>query len=437
MRREAKRRGDSGRCPPVTCAPGSDGQSPIARGGAPACDRKRRAVRPGTHPTWSARRTLQIILAAAVPGVGACNAEFVARFNTNVNNELASFQDGKACGDGNGLAALIPDCPFEGVCFTSACEAHDSCYVQCQGTRHECDLRFYTNMTGICHDTFTLDDVKLRQCLYSAFAYYAAVDRKGADAYLCDNGPPLLQVGACCTPGAPPVCGDEDAPACPATALFFAGQTCTELDEILGGCPTPPNDNCADAIEVCAGQVADPDAGRCVGETPSEIGDRACRIASQDCLAGESCLPRDGDVYVCTALGDNRLAATDGPDPGVECGFDQPERFRADVWFAYTAPCSGTLSISMCLGTRYDAVLAVYGANDSSGGCSCPDKTNNTLTACDDDSCGGFQTGSVVSIPGVVAGACYTIRVGGWSSDSGEAGTARGFSQIDIGMLCD
>jgi len=360
------------------------------------------------------------------------------RFNAHVKDQLAASDDGKACGDGNAVAALIPDCPLEGVCFTSACDGHDSCYVNCEGSRRVCDGRFYNAMTKICHESLAIDTQELRQCLYTALVYFSAVERNGADSFHCDDvGPPPIQQCACCTPGGPPVCADVDATTCPEGGLFFAGQSCAELDDIFDGCPTPPNDHCADAIEVCAEQVADPDAGRCVSEPPTEIGDRACRIASQDCLSGESCLPHGADVYVCTALGDNRLATTDGPDLGLECEFDQSERFQADVWFTYTTPCSGTMSISMCLGTQYDAVLAVYGPDDSGGECACPDKTNNTLLACDDDSCGGFGTGSVVSIPGVVEGGCYTIRVGGWSSDSGESGAERGFSQLDFGMLCE
>ncbi len=382
-----------------------------------------------------AKRVVSMLLIAAVLG---CSAEFAARFYAHLSDELATFEAGKACGDNNRLAALIPDCPFDGVCFTSACEAHDECYVFCEAPRRECDLAFYTNMTALCHDTFSLAEADLRQCLYSAFAYYAFVDRNGESDYLCDDlPPPTAQFGACCTPGSPPVCNDVETTACPQSGLFFAGQFCDQLSEVLGGCPTPPNDDCANAIEICAGQVPNPDAGRCEGEPPIEIGERACGLTSQDCLNGESCLPREGQTYLCTALGDNRLASTDGPDLGMECGFDQPERFQADVWFSYTAPCSGTLSVSMCLGTQYDAVMAVYGSNDAEAGCACPEKGNAALLACDDDSCGGFETGSVVSIPDVAVGTCYLIRVGGWSTDSGEAGAARGFSQIDVGMLCD
>ncbi len=386
----------------------------------------------------SGPRIRGVALIVTLAGIGACGADFIARFQSNVKDQLASFEGGKACGDGNALAALIPDCPVEGVCFTSACEGHDSCYVDCEASRAVCDGQFYNAMTRICHESLAIDSVDLRQCLHAALIYYSAVRERGAESYHCDDviSPPIQQ-GACCTPGGPPVCADEDAFTCPEGGLFFAGQSCADLEAVIGGCPSPPNDDCANAIEVCAGQVPDPDAGRCVGETASEIGDRACRIASQDCLAGESCLPTGGDVYVCTALGDNRLARTDGPDLGLECEFDQPGRFQADVWFTYVAPCSGTMSISMCSGTRYDAVLAVYGPDESGGECACPEKTNSTLLACDDDSCGGFATGSVVSIPALVEGACYTIRVGGWSSDSGDLEAERGFSQLDFGMLCE
>ena len=141
-------------------------------------------------------------------------------------------------------------------------------------------------------------------------------------------------------------------------------------------------------------------------------------------------------------MGHPRLATTDGPAVEAECVGGEPNRFQADVWYAYMPPCSGTLSVSMCAGTLYDSVLAVYGpstpadASAADAACTCP--ADGTLPlACNDDGCGVVQSPSVVTTGRVVEGACYLLRVGGWSSDSGEAGAARGESRLEVGMLCD
>lgn len=82
------------------------------------------------------------------------------------------------------------------------------------------------------------------------------------------------------------------------------------------------------------------------------------------------------------------------------------------VWYRYTAPRAGTLSISTC-GSSYDTVLSVYSAT------SCP--TLGQQIACNDDAgglgCSGLD--SRVSI-NVVAGAIYYVRVSGYNGASGD-----------------
>jgi hypothetical protein len=134
-------------------------------------------------------------------------------------------------------------------------------------------------------------------------------------------------------------------------------------------------------------------------------------------------------------VSDNRLAQTDGPPADGDCLVSGVDRFRADVWFAYEAPCNGSLTVQMCQGTNYDAMAAIYGSNEPGGACVCPGDTGATL-ACDDDSCGGPGGPGVVTYEGAVEGACYLIRVGGWSSDGTDAAASRGVGQLQIGMIC-
>ncbi|MCA9289581.1 MAG: hypothetical protein KDA25_00540 [Phycisphaerales bacterium] len=129
--------------------------------------------------------------------------------------------------------------------------------------------------------------------------------------------------------------------------------------------PGPPNDRCADRIDITDGST-----------TYSTVG-----------------------------------ADTDGL-PHAACQFDG--QTYHDVWFNYVATCDGALTVSTCNAADYDTDLAVYAACDV-----CP-PDDAFLLGCNDDApdCAGFT--SMVTVP-VVCGQCYKIRVGGWNQ--GDQGT--------------
>jgi len=106
---------------------------------------------------------------------------------------------------------------------------------------------------------------------------------------------------------------------------------------------------------------------------------------------------------------DNRCTSTDGPTPPL-C-----EPFGSDLWYTYTVPCSGTLRFSTCEVTDFDAILAVYGSGNT---CFCP-SDNASLQSCGDDTCGFGGGPAFVDLP-VTAGRCYTVRVGGFGSSTGD-----------------
>jgi hypothetical protein len=355
------------------------------------------------------------------------------------------------CGARRGLGQFVPDCPLPPLCFTSPCATHDECYITCAAPRNDCDRQFFNDMRDLCLNAYLGVEFGRAQCLSLALVYFTAVSRLGAEFYECEFPDPPAEPGACCTPWRTPVCADvADRLECPFDGIVIPDLTCDEVNTLLGGCPSPPNDHCANALAVCPRTDPTPGLGQC--RTMSEGDDdgnaeaatlpaELCSLISQDCADGSPCVPFDGAAFRCTVIADNRLATTDGPEVGAECVGGEPNRFQADAWYEYVAPCSGTLSISMCEGTLYDSVLAVYGpsdadpANPADATCRCP--ADGTLPlSCNDDGCGVVQSPSVVTIPGVVEGACYIIRVGGWSSDGGEAGASRGESRLEIGALC-
>lgn len=110
----------------------------------------------------------------------------------------------------------------------------------------------------------------------------------------------------------------------------------------------------------------------------------------------------DGDFFFSTVG-----ASTDGPGP-ANCSVD----VDTDIWFNYTATCTGFLTASTCNQVNYDSALAVYSTTD------CPaDSGASEVLGCGQ---GGPDCGltAIVTVP-VTAGGEYKIQVGGFNGASG------------------
>ncbi|MFI4855643.1 MAG: M12 family metallo-peptidase, partial [Phycisphaerales bacterium JB065] len=129
-------------------------------------------------------------------------------------------------------------------------------------------------------------------------------------------------------------------------------------------------------------------------------------------------IPIDSELTSFSNIG----ADTDGlAHPDCQNGND----IERDIWYRYTAPCSGTLMVSTCEqyggSANFDTNLAVYAAD----GASCP-PDDSDLIACNDDDpdspCGlasGGRRSTVIA--NVENGEEYLIRVG--SSNFNHSGT--------------
>jgi len=377
----------------------------------------------------------------------SCGDSFNHQFDQNFRAQLVFTETDRACGPVD-IAALIPDCPVEGLCFTSACVGHNDCYSTCGADKKACDQAFFNDMIELCTKGLALDDPNFLVCRYTALAYWLSVQQLGDEAYtktqelVCppDNQPsnePPPESGACCQPGTPPVCLDDTLfVTCPTNSVFISGVSCDEVNELFGGCPVPENDKCPLATRICEDQPTGAALGQCEGNVDTQRGGGVCSPSLQDCTNGRACLPVASQAFRCTVETDNRLATTDGPRAGGACALSGEDAFQADVWYEYIAPCDGTLTIRMCDAITYDAMLAVYSTNTPDATCTCP-TDDSLLLECNDDFCGSSSTVSGVTIEGVTTGACYTIRVGGWSGNGTETNTSRGISEIDIGVICN
>jgi hypothetical protein len=124
-------------------------------------------------------------------------------------------------------------------------------------------------------------------------------------------------------------------------------------------------------------------------------------------------IPDNDDCADAIAVGDgvtpvtNSGASTDGPDEPNMCDFNGYTHVESDVWYTYTATCTGEATVDLC-NSDYDSKVAIYDG-------SCPTGPNEAI-ACDDNSCG--DEGAIVSFP-VLQGETYWIRVGGYQGETG------------------
>ncbi|RME38361.1 MAG: hypothetical protein D6788_07580, partial [Planctomycetota bacterium] len=131
------------------------------------------------------------------------------------------------------------------------------------------------------------------------------------------------------------------------------------------------------------------------------IGGPGGALRNDDC---NNALPLEDGITPYTTNG----ATTDGPPEPATCQFFFDSQVGSDVWFEYTASCTGEAVVSLC-GSEYDTKMAAY------AGCGrCP--PDAPPVACNDESC---LSQSEVNFP-VSAGACYRIRVGGFQGAQGD-----------------
>lgn len=136
------------------------------------------------------------------------------------------------------------------------------------------------------------------------------------------------------------------------------------------------------------------------------------------------CLPPTNDLCINartiddgSSFIDTQTATTDGPAHAACDPFGTGDtQVHNDVWYKYTATCTGDLIVDVCNSVNYNSKIAVY------DGCACP-VSDVDLLACNDDlfEC---QGGSSALFAPVVAGQCYLIRVGGVAGEFG-IGTIR------------
>ncbi|MCH2145381.1 MAG: hypothetical protein MK082_09590 [Phycisphaerales bacterium] len=104
-------------------------------------------------------------------------------------------------------------------------------------------------------------------------------------------------------------------------------------------------------------------------------------------------------------------ATTGGSLLPAECQSDGSLQIRNDIWFSWTAPCSGEVSISTCGTADFDTWLVAY-----AGGC------EGAVVGCNDENVDCPDSTSSMTID-AISGETYLIRVGSWSTIGEGEGT--------------
>ncbi|MFN0057586.1 MAG: hypothetical protein ACKVX7_03945 [Planctomycetota bacterium] len=170
-------------------------------------------------------------------------------------------------------------------------------------------------------------------------------------------------------------------------------------------------------LPVTVGQVVLIEVG---GYTATTFGSANLNIQCTPTLSNDSCA-----TPAIATLGANPVSNV-GASPDGPGGFGAPpctawvaaggDTLNNDVWFTYTAGCTGTVSIETCSGpTPFDTKLAVYSST------ACPTDLTN-LIVCNDDApgCPAFSSQVVFS---AVSGTTYLIEVGGYSASTAGSTT--------------
>ncbi len=213
-------------------------------------------------------------------------------------------------------------------------------------------------------------------------------------------------------------------------AHTFETPTCGAVETDCSGSCCRADGSCDDGVNLddCS---SDGDVFNGPGSTCDDV---AC---NDDCATAQLAI----DGYGAFAFS-NVGATNDGPVFGaIDDCFDAfgNQEVNSDVWYCWTAPCDGDVTIDTC--DTFDTRLAVY------VGCACPtDKTN--LAGCNDDfenaECAAGTTLASAVTFSAAAGQQYLVQVGSFSTFTQSSGdfningeSCCGDGVLDMGEECD
>lgn len=346
--------------------------------------------------------TLWIAVATSTPDSGVLltgDAELGFSEHTMAVFNDPLFQLGEWVGGINFGPVNFAECPFDGFNNCNAAATFDiGIYCIGQDPVGAC----CNEAVGTC-----VDSVRNDQC-----------DGRWAQDKTCDDPTaftPACGVNACCLGFPVTGCFDRPTQECiTGGGVPKIGFTCAEKDfgftcprgdcfNRPGDCETVHASLGCDDVE-CCDIVCTNDDLCCTDVTINW--DTACAMdAISMCPASppinDHC-EEAAPVSVGTQTFDMSLADTDGaPHDGCSV-LARDEQINNDLWYCYTATCTGTSTAETCGLTSVDTRIAVY------EGCDVCPPTDAELVACDDDDCSSQSRAPFLT----VAGQKYLVRAG-------------------------
>jgi len=299
-------------------------------------------------------------------------------------------------GDSDGVNDALDECPSTPV---GATVNEVGCPVSQPGTPDD-DGDGVANDIDQCADTADGADVDANGC--AAGQLDADGDGVNDEVDECPGTPPRTQVSANGCPGAAP-----PPPPPPQNCGNGVVDPPEECDGGSGGETALCNSNCTTSR--CGDGIVNVHSGEQCDDGNTVNGD-GCEANCQNGITNELC---SAPIAVSdgTRTYSNVGSTTDGPDEPALCDFFNRTNVESDIWFCYTATCTGTALVSLC-GSDYDTKLAVY------AGCDCP---TSAPLACSDDDCGtGVENVQSRVTVAVTTGQKYLVRVGGYDVEQGD-----------------
>jgi hypothetical protein len=149
-------------------------------------------------------------------------------------------------------------------------------------------------------------------------------------------------------------------------------------------------------------------------------------------------LPSNDECASALPVGDGSVAfdtvgaTTSSPFPPISCNDGNFQTLTNDIWFLYTAPCTGLVTVSTCGTASFDTRLVIYAAG------TCPNAATSVI-ACDDNAAGCANGTSLATFP-AIQGLGYLVRLGGINatgSGSMEISCAPFCPDLDSDGVCD
>jgi hypothetical protein len=154
---------------------------------------------------------------------------------------------------------------------------------------------------------------------------------------------------------------------------------------------------------------------------------QVCGLTPANDLCANASVISNGTTTFNTTFAQTDGTSNSPPPAGIDCSDNVGTQTVKDIWYRYTATCTGSLLVTTCsnLGgdSNFDSDLVLYPGNAT-----CP-PTSAQIVACNDDDlanpCGAAPPWSSTLRATVVGGNTYILRVGGYNTPTTDFGTGK------------